>query len=100
VRQRYRLRPRWFSTRSIDHLIRHEIGHAKHWGRFDPAEVDVYWEGRFNRKERAMIRASVSQFVSTSAQDFVGGVYAGLVAGRSYPAEVLGIYRRLEGPEP
>jgi hypothetical protein len=81
-------------------LIRHAIGHAKHWGRFDPAEVDIYWEGQFNQEERSMIRLSVSLFASTCAQDFVGEVYAGLVAGRSYPIEVTEIYRRLRGPEP
>ena len=30
VRKRYHLRPRWYSTRSRDHVIRHEIGHAMH----------------------------------------------------------------------
>jgi len=98
VRKRYHLRPRWFSTRSIDHVIRHEIGHALHWRRFDPVEVDVYWEGRFNEKEQAMIRATVSWFASTSTQDFIGEVYAGLLAGRSYPVAVMEIYWRLKGP--
>jgi hypothetical protein len=62
VRKRYRRRPRWFSTRSADHIIRHEIGHARHWGRFDPSEVDLYWHGLFNEKERAFIGEMVSRF--------------------------------------
>jgi hypothetical protein len=100
VRKRYHLRPRWFSTRSVDHIIRHEIGHARHWRRFDPADVDVYWEGRFNDKERAIIREYVSQFASSSAGEFVGEVYAGLVARRSDPATIMEVYSKLRGPEP
>ncbi len=53
-----------------------------------------------HEKEQAMIRATVSWFASTSTQDFIGEVYAGLLAGRNYPVAVMKIYWRLKGPEP
>ena len=89
---------RWFSSDDIDHIIHHEVGHAKHLER---AGIDRYNEvkaRKFTWAEKKVIEQHVSRYGATKPIEFVAEMYAGLVSGREYNIEVSLLYLSFGGP--
>lgn len=77
------------SSQNPDHIVLHEIGHVL----FDPPDnfMNVL-------QDREFIRTAVSQYASANPKEFVSEVYAGLIAGKKYPASVLAMFSQYARP--
>jgi hypothetical protein len=77
----------WSSDAGTAAII-HEVGHTLHRAshRVIRARVDM------------AVASKVSSYACSSQGEFVAETFAGLVAGKRYPNEVLGLYRQLGGP--
>lgn len=83
-----------YSSPHPDHVIRHEIGHARFCTRAGIARV-VLLEGLEIGLPRDRIARIVSSTAARNPLEFVAEVYAGLWAGRVYPEDVMRCYRDL-----
>jgi hypothetical protein len=87
-------RVRHFSTRHPDHLVMHELAHAKLC-----RQVGVRQFYELLRLpisvDRARVAGLVSVYAGTSAAEFVAEVYVGLWCGLSYPPDVMTYYESL-----
>ncbi|MGP0068809.1 MAG: hypothetical protein ACLQGP_35070 [Isosphaeraceae bacterium] len=86
-----------FATRSPDHIIRHEIGHALHYRGLTTAERADIWYKDLSPEERA-IASQVSDYSTVGRIEFVAEVFAGYWGGRRFHPEVLALYEKLKGP--
>jgi hypothetical protein len=86
-----------FSTRSPDHIIRHEIGHALHYRSLTNAERADIWYKDLLPEERAVAR-QVGRYSTEGRIEFVAEVFAGHWGGRRFRPEVLLLYEKLKGP--
>ena len=92
--------PPWFSTSNADHIIVHEVGHAKH---HEAAGEDRYREvikRKFSKAEKALVEQYVSRYGATLPVEFVAEMYGGLVAKKYYNEEMSLLYLSLGGPIP
>lgn|SRR3990167_8890097 len=71
----------WLSSSNPMHPIYHEQGHAL----FNPSPN---WNGGKD------IAAKVSKYATVNPREFVSEVYAGLKAGKKYPADVMRFYNQ------
>jgi hypothetical protein len=86
-----------FSTRSPDHIIRHEIGHALHYRSLSAAErADIWYKDLL--PEEKVFAAHVSDYSTEGRIEFVAETFAGHWAGRRFRPEVLALYEKLKGP--
>ena len=86
-----------FSTRSADHIVRHEIGHALHYRGMTDAERAEIWYKSLTPVEEA-IAEKVGRYALSGRIEFVAEVYAGLWSRRRYRFDVLILYDTLKGP--
>jgi hypothetical protein len=87
----------FYSTRSPDHIIRHEVGHALHYRRMTDVDRAEFWYKELGESEE-ITAAAVSVYATDRCIEFVAEVFAGIWAGRVYPADVRSLYRALKGP--
>jgi hypothetical protein len=87
----------FFSTRSPDHIVRHEIGHALHYRGMTEAERAEIWYQELTPEEQSAA-ARVSKYAKFGRIEFVAEVYAGLWGRRTFGPEVMAIYEKLKGP--
>lgn len=91
--------PPWFATSDPDHIIVHEVGHAKHFA----ANADRYAElktRKFTAAEKALVAGQVSRYGATEPLEFVAEMYAGLAAKKEYNLQVSLLYLSFGGPLP
>lgn len=92
---------RWISSDAEFHPVVHELGHRAHWRQ--SRDAFEHWLGRDwpMRHEHLLptIRQQVSGYAAESPMEFAAEVYAGLVAGRRFPAVMMELYEQLGGPE-
>ena len=86
-----------FSTKSTDHIIRHEIGHALHYRGMNDADRHEIWYKELTSDEEE-IAETVGRYAMTGRIEFVAEVFAGLWARRRFGSEVLALYKNLKGP--
>lgn len=87
-------RPVPFSSRHPDHVIRHEIGHARlHRLLGHAGWVRVYSSPLPLPASR--IRERVGRYAASGPLEFTAEVYAGVWSGVRYPADVMLAYHRL-----
>ncbi len=86
-----------FSTRSVDHIVRHEIGHALHYrGMTEVNHAEIWYKDLTSDEE--VIAKEVSRYATTGRIEFVAEVYAGLWGRRRFRSEIRDLYRDLKGP--
>ena len=86
-----------FSTRSADHIVRHEIGHALHYrGMTDAERAEIWYKGL--PREEKLIATQVSGYAREGRIEFVAEVYSGLWGGRKFGRDVTSLYETLKGP--
>jgi SPP1 gp7 family putative phage head morphogenesis protein len=85
----------YMSSPDVDHIAFHEVGHAL-WNRDSKARAAR--EG--SRRLPVSLGKQVSDRAAVNISEFIGEVYAGLRAGRTYPKQVLEKYAELGGPTP
>ncbi len=86
-----------FSTRSADHIIRHEIGHALHYRGMTDAERAEIWYKELTSDEEAIAK-EVGRYALTGRVEFVAEVFAGLWARRKLSSKILALYANWKGP--
>jgi hypothetical protein len=86
-----------FSTRSPDHIVRHEIGHTMHYRNLTDAERADIWYKELLPHEKAIAR-QVGRYSTEGRIEFVAEVFAGHWGGRRFRPEVLALYQKLRGP--
>ncbi len=86
-----------FSTKSVDHIIRHEIGHALHYRRLTTVERADIWYKDLSPREK-VVASRVSDYSTDGRIEFVAEVFAGQWGGRRFRPEVLALYEKLKGP--
>jgi len=87
----------WFSSGNPRHLIWHELAHAHHAKENPQVSAGVLsGEIAFGPEEFDLARA-VSGYAATDPAEFVAEVFAGLTAGKKYPAGVLALYKKYGG---
>jgi hypothetical protein len=89
----------WFSSSAPDHIIAHEVVHAEHFKALGKDQFEQAKKLRF-RPEHIGTAQKVSRYAATKPVEFVAEVGAGLKAGKTYDADVMGMYRKLGGPRP
>jgi hypothetical protein len=82
-------------TGSVVHEFGHHLHHLRDRGTYWDLSFST-WAGRTQRE----IAAKVSGYAAGNPREFVAEVFTGLVYGRTYPADVMGLYRALAGPVP
>lgn len=102
--QQYDGTQRWFGNpRQHAHattVVIHEIGHILH----EMASPALFWEFKLGRQAGAVnLQAAnqgtnVSMYAMNNPLEFVAETFAGLMAGKSYPASVMAFYREAGGP--
>jgi hypothetical protein len=86
-----------FSTRALDHIVRHEIGHALHYRRMiDAQRAEIWYKGL--TPEEKLIATQVSGYAKAGRIEFVAAVYRGLWGGRKFGRAVTSLYEELKGP--
>jgi len=84
----------WWSSGEPSGTVVHEIGHAIHH-----YTSRVEWSrDQLDLKEDA-IAGKVSRYAQTNAKEFVAETFTGLVYGKEYDDDVMGLYQSLGGPE-
>jgi hypothetical protein len=87
-----------WSTNDAAHAIYHELGHLSHF----KADKEVYQSlqtARFQPDEIVVARR-VSRYASEAPIEFVAEVFAALLTGRSFDADIMALYQKLKGPMP
>lgn len=93
-----RKRP-WFSTSEPEHIVTHELGHARH-DAASGADYERHRKADWGPGEREAIAGEVSEYGASKPVELVAEVYAGLKAGRVYDEAVMRLYRIYGGPTP
>ena len=91
--QRHMCRTRWFSTSSLDHIVRHEIAHCLLLDRVGREQFDKLYCSKVELDEK--LAGMVSKYAVTNPVEFAAEVYVGLGEGKQYPAEVISYYNGL-----
>lgn len=86
----------WWSTSNPRHPLLHEIGHAANF-KNDPRLYDTMKYRRWSPDELASIAGKVSKYAETHPSEFIAEVFAGLIDGRTYDAQVIHIYEMFRG---
>jgi len=86
----------WWSTSNPRHPLIHEVGHAAHY-KSDPRLYDALRYRRWIPEEAASIAGKVSKYAETHPSEFIAEVFAGLVGGTTYDAQVMEIYSKFRG---
>jgi hypothetical protein len=89
----------WLSSASPDHLIHHEIGHARHY-RAVGSERFQEMHAPVDESMRAKIGLQVSTYGKTNQVEFVAEVYAASAGGRKFSDEIIQYYKKLGGVTP
>jgi hypothetical protein len=87
------------SSADPNHIINHEIAHAKHH-RIVGGDADTFTYGKWTKlspSQKAVAR-QVGEYASTDRLEFVAETYSGLKAGKKYSESVMRQYREFEGP--
>lgn len=87
----------FYSSRSRDHLIRHEIGHALHYRGMSEADRAEIWYKELTADEK-VAAARVSRYARIGRLEFVAEVYAARWAKRKLDPDALTLYAELKGP--
>jgi hypothetical protein len=85
-----------FSSDDEWHYLHHEEGHARAWAN-NQQLVGVAQRYQFSDAEKVHIAEKVSRYATVNGAEFVAEVYAGRVAGKVYPDDILTVYRGLGG---
>ncbi len=91
----------WWSTPSPDHAINHEMGHATHFQQDGEGFITSGGVGHgFGNMAPDEIRIAkkVSGYAATKKCEFIAEVFAGMVIGKKWDAEVLQQYKKFNGP--
>jgi hypothetical protein len=91
--------PGFYSTLSRDHLVRHEVGHAKHYRSLGEEQRKTLWLAELT-SEQQIIATKVSRRAAHSVREFVADVYAGLLEGLEFSSDVMALYASFQGPVP
>lgn len=99
---------RWFSTNEVTHIIRHELAHKAHFDNapelfrtlFDEQDfaAEAARQGSTTDVLKRRIEQTVSGYAAEKPHELVPEVYAGALAGKTYPDDIMELYRRLGGP--
>lgn len=76
--------------------IIHEVGHLEHQ-KASPNSYDANSTWSFGNKNTE-ITLKVSRYAQTNPREFVAEVFGGVLSGKTYPPDVMGLYARLGGP--
>ncbi|MEW5821491.1 MAG: hypothetical protein AB1782_14965 [Cyanobacteriota bacterium] len=88
------------STDNPKHNIYHEIGHAIHQRCHPIKFLNLVLSGtRFSPDEQVYISTQVSIYAAKTVFEFVAEVFAGQMAGKKYPEDIMKYYYELGGPE-
>jgi hypothetical protein len=99
ARTRYYGSSRWWSSADVRHPIVHELGHLAHWDTRPETWGADWGTGAIATEQRALARA-VSRYAAPAPGEFVAEVFAGLLLGQAYSAQILALYRLYGGLEP
>jgi hypothetical protein len=86
----------WWSTSNPRHPLIHEVGHAAHF-KSDPRLYDTLKFRRWTPGELTSISGKVSKYAETHPSEFIAEVFAGLVDGATYDAQVMETYKMFRG---
>lgn len=86
------------STDNPDRIVQHEIGHGLHHAAIGDKRFEAM-RGLTFGPAQADIAGQVSKYARTSYAEFVAETYAGLLDGKIYSPEVMGLYAKFGGPE-
>jgi hypothetical protein len=88
-----------FSSDSVSHVLWHELAHA-HMAKQRPEFFANVQGGRIVLSDaQRRLALQVSSYAGTSPVEFVSEVFAGRCAGKTYPPEVMALYRKFGGWE-
>ncbi len=91
------------------HVVYHEMGHWENWQKMgqlgSSGRVNhwIAWGSKsgtapFTSAELSLVRKHVSTYGATCPLEMVAEVYAGHLAGKTFPPEIIAIYKRFYGP--
>jgi hypothetical protein len=97
-----RERKQSFSTQNLQHITRHEIGHALHHRSLAayPKRHNQIWHAQDLEPDQERIARRVSDRATWNPKEFVAEVFAGLWAKVPYDDEVIALFNFLGGVEP
>jgi hypothetical protein len=97
-----RERQHFYSTQNLQHLVRHELGHAAHYRAISssPVDRDRIWSAESLKIEQARIAQKVSGRAMWNPKEFVAEVYAGLWAKVHYDDDVIALFHGFGGVWP
>jgi hypothetical protein len=81
------------------------MGHFQHNKTVEWVDGNIYMVNGVQRSNRFYMgseiktASKVSQYGATSPIEFVAETYAGMVSGKTYPDDVMDLYRKWGGPE-
>ena len=89
----------FLSSGHLFHPVLHEIGHHAHY-RANPS--DFRWladdpASPYFAEQRLRVWAAVSEYVARDPLEMGAEVYAGRMAGRAFPPDVLRLFRLFPG---
>lgn len=87
------------SSNNPKHVIYHEVGHYQHrFGSFLRYAFSALGENKLPIGVEDFVKETVSDYGASSITDFVAEVFAGHVAGKKYPKDILDLYYSYGGP--
>jgi hypothetical protein len=93
------LKKRLWASVDVRHPIRHELAHDLYRMELGSKEAfEAMAASKMKKEAKVVARAHVSLKASDRPTEFVAEVYAGILAGRTYPDVVLEWYRKFGGP--
>lgn len=91
---------RWWVSGTLEGLVDHEIGHARHHAALGDDYRDKRLREAWDAEAAAKIRARVSGYAAQSRVEFVAEVYSGLKSGVKYDPGIMQTYKDLGGAMP
>lgn len=93
-------RPPRFSTNHRFHILLHELGHCAHSDRVG-TRFDTIRNLRPTPQLAERIKAEVSTYAGVNGLEFVAEVFAALVVGKTFDADIMRYYTNIcDGPMP
>ncbi len=95
-------RQHYYSTQHPQHIVRHELGHAKHYRAISSSrkDRDAIWYVENLDSEQMRLVQRVSGRAMWNPKEFVAEVYAGLWAKVGYDDDVIALFNDFGGVLP
>jgi hypothetical protein len=82
---------------SVEHLIRHEVGHAEHFQAIRDSEPQIPPQANLNEEAQELVRDELSQYAAENGLELAAEVFAVKAGGGSVSDRVEEIYQAVGG---